>query len=242
MTADKALELAQDALSQVLTHGDTLPDTLTKQVNEAYEATTAAIKASPSVADVGGLLPCAACEDAAKLCDKIWEQDVGTAGAGSSAACAIAIRKSCRHASPPAPANVAGLVAELQELYEKATNGPAQVAFIGDYGAPEGITFATVCIDDKKVAEFYEQIDANFYGALINAFPALVAALSARSPEGVVDAAIALRKKMVELAPKLNSVFVFCHAHGMEWPMEDNWKAEADRLDALLAGLVKGEK
>ena len=31
-------------------------------------------------------------ERCAKVCDKIWEQDVGTVGAGSSAACATAIR------------------------------------------------------------------------------------------------------------------------------------------------------
>ena len=47
---------------------------------------------------------CQACEDAARLCDKIWEQDYGTAGAGSSAACALSIRSSCRHAQPAASA------------------------------------------------------------------------------------------------------------------------------------------
>ena len=46
-------------------------------------------------------LDAATVEACAKACDRIWEQDVGTAGAGSSAACAQAIRALV--AEPAAP-------------------------------------------------------------------------------------------------------------------------------------------
>lgn len=60
---------------------------------------------------------------------------------------------------------------------EKLATPPRRcgAARIGDYGPPEGIQFATVCQDDQKVAEFYEQADADFYVALRNAAPALIA-------------------------------------------------------------------
>lgn len=68
-------------------------------------------------------------------------------------------------------------IEELRKLEALATPvaaAAAETSLIGDYGPPSGILFATVCQDDKKVAEFYEQPDAELYAAMRNALTALL--------------------------------------------------------------------
>jgi Lar family restriction alleviation protein len=70
-------------------------------------------------------------EECARVCDAIWEQDAGTAGAGSSAACALAIRKlksapGNENAVPQAQDNAGdGSDASSQTRYKPAGTAPA---------------------------------------------------------------------------------------------------------------------
>jgi hypothetical protein len=57
--------------------------------------------------------------------------------------------------------------------------------------------------------------------------------------EAMREAITALREKMKKLGPALSDVFTFYAVHGMKWPTEDNWKAEADAVDTLLEQALK---
>jgi hypothetical protein len=64
-------------------------------------------------------------------------------------------------------------------------------------------------------------------------------ALKGLQVEAMREAITALREKMKKLGPALSDVFTFYAVHGMKWPTEDNWKAEADAVDTLLEQALK---
>ena len=203
-------------------------------------------------ADVGGLLPCPFCGGAVHDVGggAIWHTVRDGYVTCPIASYGISVERWNRRASPPAPSNVAGLVAELKALYEKATPGPWDVAMFGDglciFSRDNNRVAGRVAKESRHMDDDRGRVmrwlgqsperetNLKFIAALHNAFPALVAALSARSPEGVA----------VELLRECRThLDACCHVIDRHSNRDISTFHERElikRIDALLAGLGKG--